>query len=913
MLLDWLAREGWIVLNWWLLITLAGAAVLPLCFRLLGGLPDKGYTLARAVGLLGVGFVFWLLASLGFLNNSTGSIVMAWLIMLAISLVAYLRLGDAINLKAWWSENKRVVIIAELLFALLFLGWAVFKAHQPEIATTEKPMELAFISGVMRSESFPPNDPWMAGYSISYYYFGYVMAAMLSMMSGVPSTVGFNMTGAMLFALTGLNAFGVVYNLTRSRAFRPGRESLDEAKTLGRTPAIMSGLLAMFFMIIMSNLQFPLIEQPYQSRSVPESYLQFWGTQDRLDYAGNPPLETNFFLFSDPSNWSYWWWFRASRVLTDYRLDGTVAEHAQPIDEFPAFSFLLGDNHPHVLALPFAVLALGLSLNLLLTWRNPNRYEILFYGICLGGLVFLNAWDGPIYMAMLLGVEALRRIMRSENGRLDANDWLSLVALGALLLLITLLAYLPFFISFRSQASGLLPNLIYPTLFRRFFIMFGPFVILLVGYLIYEATRGQRHKRMNWVLGLQTTGIVLVILVGVMLGLTLISAFVPHLRSVVQGAIDQYGGWGTALPLLLQRRAAYALTSIILLTAVVVIIARVFPCISPLEQHSSDNEPNVVTYPPAAGFALVIMGAGVVLALIPEFFYLRDNFGTRINTIFKFYYQAWIVFSVVAAYAAYTILVDYDGEADWRGFRWGYGVLLTLVIVVGSGYTALGIYSRTSSEPFQSGQAVSHPLPPAESGLQPIVSDGQIVGVGDVLANGDGTEIRSRVNGMVRLEPETIFVIRQPSLDGGHTMVDEQDYSVVACLNERVIGDDVVVAEAGWAAYRSRYARVGAITGIPIVMGWENHQRQWRGPTYDAVAGTRRQDIDNLYTELRWDSVVSIINQYDIDYIMYGSTERQEYGSAGEEKFLENLDIVCESGESRVFQVGQDVVQSTLR
>ena len=36
------------------------------------------------------------------------------------------------------------------------------------------------------------------------------------------------------------------------------------------------------------------------------------------------------------------------------------------IDEFPVFSYILGDNHPHVLAMPFAVLAVGMALNLLL-------------------------------------------------------------------------------------------------------------------------------------------------------------------------------------------------------------------------------------------------------------------------------------------------------------------------------------------------------------------------------------------------------------------------------------------------------------------------------------------------------------------------------------------------------------------
>lgn len=58
--------------------------------------------------------------------------------------------------------------------------------------------------------------------------------------------------------------------------------------------------------------------------------------------------------------------------------------HAQlvgaAISEFPNFSFLLGDNHPHVLALPFVVLALGMALNVVMLGRAPHREEILLYG-----------------------------------------------------------------------------------------------------------------------------------------------------------------------------------------------------------------------------------------------------------------------------------------------------------------------------------------------------------------------------------------------------------------------------------------------------------------------------------------------------------------------------------------------------
>ena len=63
----------------------------------------------------------------------------------------------------------------------------------------------------------------------------------------------------------------------------------------------------------------------------------------------------------------FFWWWRASRVITDRDLLGNAVE---VIDEFPFFSFLLGDMHPHVLGLPFVLLAVGLALALLLGVRE---------------------------------------------------------------------------------------------------------------------------------------------------------------------------------------------------------------------------------------------------------------------------------------------------------------------------------------------------------------------------------------------------------------------------------------------------------------------------------------------------------------------------------------------------------------
>ncbi len=849
MIFDWLIREGWAFASWWLLITLAGAAALPWCLRLLGGLPDKGYTLARPLGMLLVGFVFWLLASLGFLQNTTGSIVTAWLIVLVggVLYAVNRKPGPALNLRQFWRDNKKTIIIAEVLFFVLFLSWTVFRAYQNDTATTEKPMDLMFISSIMRSDSFPPNDGWLAGYSISYYYFGYLMSAMLSMLSGVNSGSGYGLTVSLWFALSGLTAFGIGNNLVRSRSLRDGAAGLS------------TGLLATTFVIFMGNFQLPLIELPYQSQTAPAAYLDFWGTQDRsrdaLDGYQQLPEGT---LFDAPQTWDYWWWFRASRVLTDYNLDGTLPG-IQPIDEFPQFSFLLGDNHPHVLALPFVMMTLGLALNLLLQVHKPRPHETLLYGLTVGGLIFLNTWDGPIYLVVLVGVDALRRLL-NNHGRLFARDWLGLIGFGLTLLLIAIVAYLPFFIGFRSQAAGLLPNFIYPTLFRRYFIMFGPLLLLAGSFIALEVWRGMRAKRMNWPLGISVALFTLLGFVGLMLLLGALSAFLPSIRDVVQGTVNANGGWANFLPQLLEKRLEYGVTTLVLLVTIVLVVARLFPRDARPAPTTLQSTQALEATPYAAttGFVLLLVGVAASLTLLPEFIVLRDNFGTRINTVFKFYYQAWVALSIVGAYAVYAITQDGLLPRPARALRVAFGVLLASVMFLGLLYPIYGIHNRMFVE-------------------------------------------TGRLNAGESAPPLT--------LDGRPRMtLSADDYEAVQCLARLVPGDDAVVAEAEEMSYRAYYARVGAITGIPIVLGWENHQGQWRGPTFPQTVGSRGVDLETLYSSSAWDRALTIIERYEIDYIMYGETERRQYGSAGEEKFTENLELVCDYGDSHVYRVSEDVL-----
>ena len=341
-------------LLWYLLTTLLGLIAFPIVFRLLPALADRGYGVSRAFGLLTWAFGYWLLGTLGLLENNTGSLIVMLAALAALSVWAWQRTGADL-IRDWLRQNRRLLITGEVLFLAAFAAWALVRSANPEIVATEKPMELAFINAILQSPSFPPQDPWLAGYAISYYYFGFVMTAMLSMGTGVATGTGFNLAIALIFALSSLGAYSLVYNLLALRKAR-----VESAAAIGLHP--FYALFGPLFLVLLSNAEGFL--ELLHSRGLfwqtgpdgtPSSSFWSWLAIKNLTEA---PSAT---AAGTPSR--FWWWWRASRVVGDTNFSGGEIE---VIDEFPFFSFLLADLHPHVLAIPFALLAVALALNLFL-------------------------------------------------------------------------------------------------------------------------------------------------------------------------------------------------------------------------------------------------------------------------------------------------------------------------------------------------------------------------------------------------------------------------------------------------------------------------------------------------------------------------------------------------------------------
>ncbi len=823
------------ILSWWLILQALGWVAWPLAFRLFRWLPDHGYTLAKPFGLLLVSYLSWLGVSLRLLPNTGTTILVAMAILAAGSVLAYRReKNDWLN---WLRDQRWLVISYELLFAAAFVGWAIFRAHVPDVVTGEKPMELAFLNAISRATTFPPPDPWLSGFNIAYYYFGYVMMSLLQRLSGAGAGVTFSLSNALWFALSAAGAFGVAANLVLL------------TKRSARRAAVITGALGAIFLVVLGNFEAPLEVMYSGGQGSPE----MWQQLDILDLNQPPPPRESFPwpLRDDPG-----WWYRAGWLIHDYppgsvspqlaavlgRAPDPNTTYQQTIDEFPQFSFVLGDLHPHTLDLPFVLLSMALALNLFQGGTDGRTRSIyrapawLLYPVVLGGLGFTNTWDFPIYVALAIAAFELGRwlshtatsILREIRDRLI--DLFLIGGLGFAL-------YLPFYSTFTSQVGGLWPNVFNGTRFTQFFILFGPFILsgTIFGLYLWRQQRLRRATLAKGLLG-GTLGL---------LGLSVTGAAVigvisyqtsPSLHAWFNEVLTAMSQHGITLDAQLLARAidpwvpllaALALSAIGLLWL--------------WTRHGAQPADGA----PIKDFVLLLYGAGLLLALAVEVVFVVDVFFTRKNTMFKLDYQVWILWSVASAYAAYYLLCHTP-----RGWRWISAIAIAGATGLGLIYPALTIATRLT-DPIT---AV-----PTLDALQAVAQSPRYPNAVDA-------------------------------------------YAVAQWLNQNVTGTPIILEATGdGSEIKPARSRISSWTGLPTVLGWYEHETQWRGT--DIEQRQRLPDVTAIYSTTDQDAARSLLRRYGVAYVLVGERERKQYPAAGLAKFDRMFPIAFQQGTVTLYRV----------
>ncbi len=836
-------------LSWYLTLTLLGLFTFPLVYRFFPKFADRGYSFSRAIGLLLWGYIFWLLTSLGIAQNNLGGILLGLAIVGGGTAWALNREEGRQEILAWLKEHARLIATVEILFFFSFIALALLRASNPEALGTEKPMELAFINAILRSPAFPPRDPWLSGYAISYYHFGYIMAAMLAKVTATAGSVAFNLMTALIFALSASGAYGILYNLlSLSPKAIPEKEeeqeltkhSLRQKRRISASffsfPATSaptnSALLAPLFLLLVSNFE-ALLEIIHQTGLFWISNApNFWTWLNIKNLNTDPATQT-------PIPQRFWWWWRASRVIQDFDLLGN---HREVIDEFPFFSFLLGDLHPHLLSLPFALLAVAVALYIFIGgWRGKTTlfkfrfdlppFAIFGISLLLGGLAFLNTWDILPAATLITAAYTLARVRRKGWSWERLEDFLYF---GMLSGTAAIFLYLPFYLGFASQAGGILPNLINPTRGAHLWIMFGTLLIPLFLWIFslmpknISWTRTRRRPperaesasnstlRVNRKVGF---GLVFGLLIALWAFSWLTAWAATLARPELATDLIRSQGVGN-LSELFKRATSLRINYFAgIFTLFLVTGGAVTLLFFSKEPKNAEQDAGL-----ARTFVLLMIVLGSLLVIAPEFFYLRDQFGTRMNTIFKFYYQAWLLWSLAAAYASVSLL------KKGRGYQIGLGLVIAAALI----YPVFGVMSK---------QNPNTPL---------------------------------TLDSAAHLHPD--------------------EAAAVAWLQK---APDGVLLEAVGGSYTG-YARISTYSGLPTVLGWPGHESQWRGG-YEEM-GTRQQDIETMYTSPDWEQTKELLARYNVRYVIVGGLERSTY-RVDERKFQRYLTPAFSQGEITVYLV----------
>lgn len=405
----------------WFTVFILGLAGLPLTRKLFRNWYDKGYLFSKTVGIILTAWLIYFFGTIHFLPFSIFSIILSAVIVFFIGLAADYRFGKKLNILKEFKEitpkETTVFLIEEIFFILAFFFWSWIKAHEPSIRGLEKFMDYGFMNSILHAKFFPPADMWYPPYSINYYYFGHLVTAMLTKLSGLSLTATFNLMLSLIFAFCFTSSFSIGYQILK--------KWVTGVPKWGK---ITGGILAGFLTSLAGNMQtIYAFTQGYDADNVVPFWKILW------------PI--NEFLVRLPNGLNRYWYANATRFIP------------YTIHEFPSYSFAVSDVHGHVLSIPFVLLAIAL---LVLVWGNIKEKEgydlrfMVFYGFLCGILLMTNALDGPIYFGLFTIVLIFAGIKKWS----DMGWLLELAKALGVALLAAVISSLPFMIFFRSFVNG---------------------------------------------------------------------------------------------------------------------------------------------------------------------------------------------------------------------------------------------------------------------------------------------------------------------------------------------------------------------------------------------------------------------------------------------------------------------------
>jgi YYY domain-containing protein len=732
------------IIYWYFASLLVSGAMLLPCMIIFTKSHSKGIPYARIIGSASVGLFVWFVLRFSDSQNII-AMVSIW-ILFSIALNATLLYLNS-KLRDELYTVGPIFLRNECLWLAMFSFFLLCRYLAPDATSTEKPMDLMIVVSLFESPNVPPYDSWFSGEPMSYHYLGHLVAVIFGKIAGQDPGIIFNFA----LASAGASAACAVYALV-------GDLSSDSKNNLVRSPVslALAGIFTVFLLFFIAPWT-GLLNLLAANGLVENLQLGRWGIP-------NFPIESTT-EFGLPTDWWWWWW--TTRLFTD------------GFAEFPAFAFILGDPHSHLLNLPFVISFLALvilranetdkrdsSLMRLADWAIPASF-------LLTTILLTNVWDFPIMICILL-MFTLAKSYRSKVNLLEA---IRSMLFAVFPVITSLVISIPFLMSLEPPPTGIRLVVGEHTSPTQLLMFWGP--LLTVFFTFGLTTSYYRMSRSSLI----TMSSVITALAAIWVMILLFTGNAPELS-------ERSLGW---------------LTLGILLTLLMISLRQVFL------GHSSQ------------WVAWSFMAITLMLLISTEIFRLDDAFLGRVNSIFKVWFISWVL-AAVASGGIGVIAVQriFDKDPDENKLTAYLCGLAVTVVILSSTYTFAMIATR-------SGEMLSKTL--------------------------DATAYVQRDSPMLTTAVRWV-----------HSNLDAREHKLLHTVHESYEPGD----------------QISTLTGIPTILTWPNHQRQWRSKVQETE---RRTAINSIYESASIEEAKLIAGSYGVTHVFVGSHEFNEFGINLKQRF----------------------------
>ena len=836
---------------WWaVFLLLIGFVTLPLATKIWGDFSSGGFLLSQPLGLVLTCLLLWTLTHFKICRINIICIVICAVVIAACCYIPK-SLRESLVKKSESSGFVESIVVEETVFLVIFFLMCYFKGFLPDINGQEKFMDYGFMMSMQRNSGLPANDMWLSGYSINYYYFGQFIWSVVVKATCVPTGAGYNLAMCSATAIPFAMSFSI------------GKYLIEAASARGFKENKIIKYVAGFFTGCAVSLWGNSHSYFYDQDSIGNKFL------DLFKSMGIDVGRTDNFFYPDSTRYIGW----NPELGNDYT-----------IEEFPFYSFLVGDLHAHVISMIIVLLIMAIVLSLICNVRLPsledtnvihsldnlngetNRFmpelessitpHIVLCAILLGCAQMTNYWDFLIYFVFCSMGSLIVNTIRSPK-----------------------FVNVPGAIVFAINVGGIL--LIYLAKGDNPPMLFALEMLLMIASFLFCVVSPTALPRTSFHMSFLFTVATLV---------ALPFNFNFDMISNSLGAVKNR----SSLYQLFILYGTHVIISVFFM--ITVFVNKNFRYVSATKaknkaashKDSSDViiEEGYVTNPIQKFFVkrnlidIFCCGmtvVGLMLLTAPEIFYVRDIYTggyLRSNTMFKFAFAAFIILSVTMIYSVIRLFWFVNKKGQYSLVFFAIAIGFAVCLFVPAHYTMASLKQR----------------------------------------NGElKRENYKTIDGTAYLETYASSYVND-YYSGNLT-------SYAECINwfNTTVKGSPVICEAYGDSYTDNCI-VSAYTGLPTVFGWQTHEWLWRfhgivnketdtlesDPDRDVwklYITPRHNDVDMIYICDNPADVQNLINKHHIEYIIMGSLERYKFGYDNSATFSELGNVVFRSGDLQVYKV----------